>query len=111
MKLIFEKSSSGALLLYIHSLTAKQQHILNEKLFQHSEYTSKWDELCDEWIEKKYFKFVNKEQLVGHSSVITVLTFVDGRNDDFIKELSKYFEDEYVMEGYYNVHYQSFNQS
>jgi hypothetical protein len=108
MKLIFEKSLSGALLVYIHCLTAKQQYTVGEKLFRHSEYTTKWDELCDEWIEKKWFQYVNKEELVGRDGVITSLIFVDGRNDDLIKELSKYFEDEYVCGGYYNIEYQSF---
>jgi hypothetical protein len=111
MKLIFEKNPSGALLVYIHCLTAKQQHVIIEKLFQHSEYTTKWDELCDEWIEKKYFKFVNKEELVGRDAVITVLTFVDGRCDELIKELSKYLEDEYEISGYYSIEYKSFNKS
>lgn len=109
MKLIFEKCSSGALVVYIHCISAKQQHVVGEKLFQHSEYTTKWDALCDEWIEKKWFKFVNKEELVGRDSVITSLTFIDGRNDDLIKELSKYFEEDYVVGGYYNIKYQSFD--
>jgi hypothetical protein len=109
MKVIFEKSPSGALLVYIHCMTAKQQHVISEKLFRHSEYDSKWDQLCSEWIEKKYFDFVNKEEMIGHSSTITVLTFVDGRHDELVKELSLYLEDEYVVGGYYKIEYKSFN--
>lgn len=108
MKVIFEKNPSGCLLAYIHCETAAQQYKLDEKLFRHSEYNSKWDQICDEWIEKKYFQFVNKEQLIGMNSIITVLKFVDGRDDDFIKELSLYLEDEYTPSGYYLVKYEQF---
>jgi hypothetical protein len=108
MKVIFEKSPSCYLLVYIHCETAAEQHKLNGKLFTHSEYQSKWDALCDEWIEKQYFKFLNKEELIGRSSTITTLTFADGRDDNFIKELSNYLEDEYVLGGYYKIEYKSF---
>lgn len=111
MKIIFEKSPSGQLVVYIHCVTAAQHKKLSEKLFRHSEYLSKWDELCDEWIAKDYFKYVNQEDMLGNNSTITVLTIVDGRNDDLIKELSIYLEDEFTSTGCYIVEYQSFKSN
>ncbi len=110
MEVIFKKCSSGQLVVYIQCITAVQQFKLDKKLFSHSEYTSKWDELCDEWIEKKYFKYVNKEQLVGYNSIITTLTFIDGRCDELIKALTIYLEDEFEPSGYSEVKYVSFDK-
>lgn len=110
MDVIFKKCSSSALLVYIHCTTAAQQDKLESKLFRHSEYDTKWDQLCDEWIGKKYFEYVNREKLLGVNSVITVLTFIDGRNDDFIKELSLYLEDDFTPSGYSEVKYVSFDK-
>jgi len=110
MEVIFKKSSSGSLVVYIHCITAAQQDRLQSKLFRHSEYDSKWDQLCDEWIEKKYFNYVNREKLLGVNSVSTILTFIDGRNDEFIKELSMYLEDDFTPSGYSEIKYVSFDK-
>jgi hypothetical protein len=107
MKIIFDKTLSGDLVVYVHCTAAADQHKFEKKLFTHSEYMSEWDAKLDEWLQKEYYKHYLQETLVGRETVITTLTFINGRNDDLIKELSSYLE-ESKLYGYYLIEYNSF---
>lgn len=111
MKVIFEKCSNGDLLVYIHCTTAVEQVNLDKKIFTHSEYTTKWDSMLQEWSKKDYYKYFIPEGLIGSNTVITTLTFVNGRNDNFIKELSAYFEDTFIPSGHLIITYQQFESN
>jgi hypothetical protein len=46
--------------------------------------------------------------LIGSKETIIILTFINGRDDDFIKELAKYFYEEDSPYGHYIIEYKSF---
>jgi hypothetical protein len=108
MKIIFEKCPNGDLDVYIHSKTATDQKDIDKKLFTHSEYSTKWNYMLDEWFKKQYFKHLVQEELIGSKETIIILTFINGRDDDFIKELAKYFYEEDSPYGHYIIEYKSF---
>ena len=63
----------------------------------------------DEWLQKSYYRHYVNETLVGQHSVITIITFINGRNDDFIKELSNYLEgNKDYISGHYLIEYKLF---
>lgn len=109
MEIIFKKCPSADLFVYIHCRTAADQTHLEKKLYTHSEYTTMWDKLLDEWVVKEWYKYYLNERLIGRHSVITVLQFVGGRNEDLIKALSQYLEEDgYIGSGYLSIQYEPF---
>lgn len=109
MQLIFEKSFNGELFLYVKCTTAADQTNFERKIFTHSEYTTEWDSKIDEWLEKGYFKFYHREDLIGSQIVITVFTFTQSLSDELIKEICKYFEGPPFFPGIYIAEYKSSN--
>lgn len=109
MEVIFKKCPGGDLFVYIHCRTAADQTDLEKKLHTHSEYTTMWDKLLDEWCTKEWYKYYLNERLIGRNSVITILQFVGGRNEDLIKALSQYLEEDgHIGSGYQSIQYEQF---
>lgn len=108
MKIIFEKTPSTELHVYIHCSSAGDQLKLSESTFIHSEYESKWSQLLYEWSKKEYYKFYNIEQMPSRNSVITLLIFTHSNDDQFIKELSNHLDVDHSS-GYYIIDYKLFD--
>lgn len=114
MKVIFNVSPhSSELKVYIHCETAAELYKMNDKLYSHSEYTSKWDGTCEEWRNKEWYNWCTREDMSGSSSVITVLTFYTSYHkfkDEFIKELSNYLSESWSQDGAHFVKWQLFDK-
>ena len=90
MNIIFEKQNND-LVVYIHTRTAADQDILNEKLHVHSEYDTKYSNKLAEWLEAKYYTWDNYETMRGHETCITILRFIKVSSvDEFIIDINTY---------------------
>lgn len=108
MEIIFRKCLNGDLDVFIHCKTATDQKNVDKKLFTHSEYSTSWSHMLQEWASKNYFKFLAQEELIGSKETIIILTFINGRDDDFIKELCKYFYDKENPYSHYSIEHKTF---
>ena len=97
MKIIFELTLNHNLVVYIHTFTAVDNHILSEKLYTHSEYSTAWSHKLREWQEKhstlknKYDTWHTYETMVGHDTCITTLKFRLVKSvDDLIIDINTY---------------------
>ena len=108
MNIIFEKLPSGNMYVYIHCASAGEQMRISERMHTHSEYDTKWSQLLSEWLAKGYYKHYLTETMSSRNTVITLLEFINSRDDNFIKELLDHLDDEPIA-GYYGIEYKLFS--
>lgn len=91
MKIIFEKTSSDSLTVYIHALTAADNDILTEKLYVFNDYDTKWEKKLREWSEAKYYEWYVYENMRGDETCMTILKFMQVSSvNDFIMDINTY---------------------
>jgi len=112
MTIIFDRLMNGCMRVYIHTFSAVDQVKLTKKLHTHSEYDTDWSNKISEWIDKLYFVNYVREDMFGHETCITVLTFIDiSSTTDFIQKLNSYFYDNEDSSYAHIVQFQSISKT
>jgi len=95
MNITYKTDYQSNLFIYIEVNTAVEYKKIDDKLYTHSEYEADWDCKLGEWKQKDYYGYFHTDRLQGHTKVIIILQFTDGRakRKEFIQELNEYFDE------------------
>ena len=113
MTIIFDILPSGKMRMYIHTFSAADQANLNQKLHTHFEYDTTWSNKISKWIDESYFVNYDREDMFGHETCITVLTFysITPNYYDFIRDINSYLGISSLNSGAYIVQFQSISKT
>jgi hypothetical protein len=113
MTIIFDILPSGKMRMYIHTFSAADQANLNQKLHTHSEYDTTWSNKISKWIDESYFVNVNREDMIGFDTCITVLTFysITPNYYDFIRDINSYLGFSSLNSGAHIVEFKLFSKT